>query len=311
MKNAFIKTSTTSARTRFRASFAPSNIGRGVRRHAQFANVIAVATMAFIAPALAGDDGELPEPLFTLQAAVSNEVELEFGFDHKKTEDEYEVGIGGSWVFFDHLEFGIEIPYEIRNPDIGSTQRAISDIEFSTKYQFSEVGESGVDLALSGSVAAATGDRDKEIGGTGQWGVSALAGTSFELGNGLPELGAHLQLGYLQQIKLKNEQKEIAEELGVGDVREKELIWRLALGVPILKNRFVPTVEFLGRTIVDAVDQNEEGTIIEIGGGFWWNPLADTEEPGPLSLGVAAKAPVTNRRDAEFSALFVVKYEFD
>lgn len=311
IKHSFFVLLSIGARRRFRAHFELYSINGSGLRPAQFAGVIAAAMMAFIAPAQAGGDHELPEPFFTEQAATSTEVELEFGFDHKKAEDEYEIGIGGSWEAVHGLEFGVEIPYEIRNPDEDPNERAFGDIEFSAKYQFSELSESGFDLAVAASVAAPTGDRDKEIGGTGEWGVSALAGTPIKLGNGLPELGAHFQLSYQQQIKLSNEQKEEAEELGVGQIREKELIWRLALGAPILKNRFVPTVEFLGRTILDAVDQNEEGTIIEIGGGFWWNPLADTEEPGPLSLGVAAKAPVTNRRDAEFSALFVVKYEFD
>lgn len=273
--------------------------------------VAVVALAALISPAWAESDVEVPEPLFTEQAAVEAEAELEFGFESKATEDEYEVELGLSQVFFDRLQVGASIPIGIRDPDVGSTQGNVGDVEFSTKYQFLDVSKDAINLSLAGSVATPTGDRDKEIGGTGNWGVFALAGTNIDTGEGLADLGVHLRFGYEQAIRLSNEEKEAAETLGVGGVRQKELVWGGAINTSFFDGRIIPTFEVLGRTILDAVDPDKEGTILELGGGFWLRPFAEGSDLGPLSLGVAAKGPVTNRRESDFSALVVVKYEFE
>lgn len=268
------------------------------------------ATTALSATARAGSDVavELPDPFFTEKAAVQKEVELSLGFDKKATEKEYEIGAGASWVFFDRLQFGVEVPFGIRNPDTGPTERNIGDVEFSTKYQFLDVGENGFDLSLAGSIAAPTGSRTEEIGGTGEWGVSLLGGTLIDTGETLPDLAIHLQFGYQQQIRLSNEQKETAETLGSDRIREKELVWGVALNAPLLDGRFVPNFEVIGRNILDAVDPNEEGTIVELGGGFWVSPIPEMEG---FAIGLAGKAPVTNRKESDYSLMFVAKYEFE
>ena len=272
-------------------------------------HLVAVMVLAaLVSPAWAESDAEIPEPFFMEKAAVETEVELEFGFDDKKTEDEYEIELGGAAVLFDRFQVGASIPIGIRNPDEGSTQSAVGDVEFSTKYQFLDVSGDGLNFSLAGSVALPTGNRDKEIGGTGEWGVFALAGTTIETGKDLANLGVHVRFGYEQAIRLSNEEKETAEALGVGRVREKELVWGGAIVTSLFDGRVVPTFEVLGRTILDAVDPDEEGTIVELGGGFWLRPFAELET---LALGVAVKGPVTDRRKSDFSALFVVKYEFD
>lgn len=275
---------------------------------------LAVVMSTLITPAFAGSDVEeveIPEALFTDKAGVDKELELEFGFDNKATEDEYEIGVGGSWVFFDRLQLGVEVPFGIRDPDAGSSQSNIGDVEFGAKFQFLSAAMDGVSLSLAASVAAPTGDRDKEIGGVGGWGVAALAGVLVDTGDSLPDVGVNLQLGFEQQIKLSNEQKEAAETLGVGETLQKEFIWNLAFTVPFFDGRFVPMFEVLGTTTLDAVDSDEEGTIVELSGGFWVSPFEEGEPLGSLAVGVAAKAPVTNKRESDFSALLVFKYEFE
>jgi len=216
-------------------------------------------------------------------------VELEFGFDNKATEDEYEIGVGGSWIFFDRLQLGVDVPFGIRDPDVGSSESNVGDIEFSAKYLILAAPMDGVNLSLAASVAPPTGDRDKEIGGVGGWGVTALAGKLVDTGDSLPDIGVHLQLGFEQQIRLSNEQLEAAETLGVGETRQKELAWNLAFNMPLLGGRFVPTFEVLGTTILDAVDTGEEGTIVELGGGFWVNPFEEGRTSRSASGGCGGK----------------------
>jgi len=216
-------------------------------------------------------------------------VELEFGFDNKATEDEYEIGVGGSWIFFDRLQLGVDVPFGIRDPDVGSSESNVGDIEFSAKYLILAAPMDGVNLSLAASVAPPTGDRDKEIGGVGGWGVTALAGKLVDTGDSLPDIGVHPQLGFEQQIRLSNEQLEAAETLGVGETRQKELAWNLAFNMPLLGGRFVPTFEVLGTTILDAVDTGEEGTIVELGGGFWVNPFEEGRTSRSASGGCGGK----------------------
>ena len=199
----------------------------------------------------------------------------------------------------------------MRKPDEGSSERNIGDIEFSAKYQFLKAETDGLNFSLAADVAAPTGDRDKEIGGTGEWGVSALAGTLIDTGENFPDIGLHFELGYQQQMRLSNEQKEAAEELEVDTIRQKEMVWNAALNLPLLDGRLTPSFEVLGTTVLEAVDPSEEGTVVELGGGFWVNPFAEDDALGPLSLGLAAKAPITDRRESDFSAMLVVKYEFE
>ena len=89
------------------------------------------------------------------------------------------------------------------------------------------------------------------------------------------------------------------------------MIWGVAFNAPLARGRLIPTFEILGRTVLDAVDPGEEGSSVELGGGVWWLPFAEGSALEPLSLGVAAKGPVTDRRESHFSTLLVLKYEFE
>ena len=236
-----------------------------------------------------------------------------FGFGHGDEENELEFGIGGSMVIRDRLQLGMEIPVVVRDPNVGDNESAVGDIEFSAKYLVYRAPENRFILSLDAEVAAPTGDEDKDIGGKGEWGLFTTAATAIPLGNGLPDLGAHLQFGWEQQIRTTKEQEEEAEELGVNDDLEKSIIWRLAFTLKLFEGRFSPTIEFLGTTVVDAIEESEKGTIFEIGGGFWWSPFVGTNSPlAPLAIGVAAKGPVSRMQgESNYSTLLVLKYEFE
>ncbi len=256
---------------------------------------------------------ELAEPFFTKKSFPENEVEFEFGYGHGDEEDELEFGVGGSMVFGEKFQLGLEIPYVVRKPNDAEDESDIGDIEFSAKYLVYRAPENRLILSLDAEVAAPTGDEDKDIGEKGEWGLFTTAATAIPLGDGLPDLGVHLQFGWEQQIRTTNEQQEEAEELGVDDALEKAIIYRLAFNTKLFNGRFQPSIELLGTTVVDAIEESEKGTIFEIGGGFWWLPFVETNSDlAPLALGVAARGPVTKMQgESNYSLLFVLKYEFE
>lgn len=286
-----------------------TNIAWGNIRYA--IAVAAVAVMVSSQLAVAAEGVEFPDTLFTAKSFVSTEVATEFGFDNLSAGNEFEIGFDASKVFFDRLGIGVDVPIGINDPDVGKTVANLGDVGFSAQYQLAQAATDGFNFSLAGTVSAPTGSRKKDIGGTGDWGVFALAGVAVPLGEGMPQLFVQTQLGYEQQIRLSNEQLETAETLGVGNIRDKAVIWRLAFSLPLLNGRLIPTFEILGRTAVDAVASADEGTTLELGGGIWWNRVFAETSWEPVSIGVAAKGPITKRREADFSTLLVVKYEFD
>lgn len=259
---------------------------------------------------------ELAEPFFTKKSYPENEIEFEVEFGHGNTEDEWEFGVGASVVLGENFQLGIEIPYVVRRPDGAEDESSIGDVEFSAKYLVYSApkDKNKFFLAFDAEVAVPTGDEDKDIGEKGEWGLFTTVGMAIPLGNGLSDLGVHLQLGYEQQIRTTKEQKEEAEELGVDDALEKAIIYRLAFTTKLAKGRFQPSLEFLGTTVIDAIEEAEKGTIFEIGGGFWWSPFVGTDSDlAPLALGLAAKGPVTRLQEEgrDYTVLFVLKYEFE
>ncbi len=255
---------------------------------------------------------ELAEPFFTKKSFPENEIEIEFAYGHGDTEDELEFGIGASMVFGEKFQIGVEIPYVVRKPEGAGDESNIGDVEFSAKYLVYRAPKNRFILSLDAEVAAPTGDEDKDIGEKGEWGLFTTAATAIPLDGGLADLGVHLQFGYEQQIRTTKEEKEEAEDLGVDDVLEKAIIYRLALTTKLFNGRLQPSIEFLGTTVIDAIEESERGTIFEIGGGFWWAPFAGTNSNlTPLTLGVAAKGHVSKMHgENKYSTLFVLKYEF-
>ena len=62
---------------------------------------------------------------------------------------------------------------------------------------------------------------------------------------------------------------------------------------------------------MDAMQSEDEGTIVEVGFGFWLSLFSDTSLFNAVNLGVAAKFPVTEREETSSSFLFVATYGFD
>ncbi len=276
--------------------------------------LVAVAMGAAIiaSSAMAGEGKEKPElgePFFSGKPSVEREVEfgamLE-GFNKKRT---LEFSAGLSWTFTEDWQVGVEVPFGVVLPTNGDKDRyGLSDVEFSTKYVLLRSVDGDFLLSLAGDIAPPTGSRSKDIGGTGEWGVSLLSSAGIPLGDGLV-LGLFGEIGYGQQIRVSRDAREEAEEMEIGPTREKEFIFRAAATLPLADGKFVPTLELIGTRILDATNPAEQGTIVEIGGGFWWSPFKGDLEG--LTIGIAAKGPVTNRREGNYSVLFVAKFELE
>lgn len=212
----------------------------------------------------------------------------------------------------DEWQIGVEGPFGAVLPANGGKNRyGLGDVEFSTTYIFLTSADKNFRLGLSADVALPTGSRSKTIGGTGEWGVSLVSATRLTLNNGL-KLVLHGQIGYEQQIRVSRDAREEAEEMGIGPRREKEFVFRGAVMFPFGNGKFVPSFEVVGRRILDATNPSEQGTIVELGGGFWWGPFKDDKDSywEKLSLGVAVKAPVTAKKEGNYTVLFLVKFEF-
>jgi hypothetical protein len=94
------------------------------------------------------------------------------------------------------------------------------------------------------------------------------AGYFFPFFADIAEFGIQLQLAYAQQLRLSEEQKDLAGMLGINRTREKDIIWNAALTQQYLDGRLVPVFEVLGTSIVDALEEEDEGTILELSFGL-------------------------------------------
>jgi len=265
--------------------------------------LIAVAPRSVVA----GDQGdELTEPLFTERSFIENNAELDTDFEGADDGGSLEISGEVNWVFFERLQLGVAVPVGINFPDDGQTVAALSDVEFSAQVLLCcETGWPLDYLSLRGEVAPPTGSRSKDIGGDGSFGFSVLAGRLYSLTESLPDLGVQVQVGYEQQIRLTDEQRETARDEDLSHTREKDLIWNLALTQNYSDWHIQPVFEVLGTSTVDGLQSSDEGTIVELGGGFWWTPFPGGRGIENFNIGVGAKGPVTTRNDSNFTALLV------
>jgi len=254
---------------------------------------------------------ERAEPFFTEKAFLEKELEFNVGIDNGKNERSVGLGIVADWIFLDRLQLGFEVPFVIRDPDNQKSVSAFSDIGLSSTVLFCCTrANSPYFLSLTGGILLPTGDDDKGIGGTGEWSFSLNSAYFFTFGPDIGVWGIQLQLAYAQQLKLSDDQKSIANMFNIDKKRTKDLIWNAALSQQYFNGKFTPVFEILGTTTVDSMQSEEEGTILELGIGFWVSPFSDTSLLNAVNLGAAAKFPVTELEETSSSFLFVTTYGF-
>lgn len=252
------------------------------------------------------------EPIFTERAFIEKNLELDIGIENGDGGVDLELSPGATWVFWDRLQLGLEVPYGISFSENESTRSNISDIGLSAKVLLCCETERGYTfLSVRGDVEIPSGDRSKDIGGEGSFGFALLGGHGFTVVPSLPDLTVQVELAYAQQIRLSEDQSIFARQFGLSDTREKEIDWNFAFAQQFAGGRFSPVFEVLGTSIVDGVNEDDEGTIVELSVGSWLVPFADDHTLNHLSIGFGWRWPVTDRRRNEGQGLVIFELAFD
>ncbi len=250
------------------------------------------------------------EPIFTQRSFVEKNIELDTGWEKQPASDGVELAPGVTWVFFERLELDLEIPAGLQIPDRGATVGSLGDVGAGAQLQLCcGPGELLDYLSLRADVAAPTGSRAKDVGGTGEWSASVLPGRNFTIAEPLPDLLVQVELTYAEQIRPDDEARETAAARGESAPREKDVRWNLAVAQDYLEGRLRPVVEVLGTSIVDAAGAGE-GTIVELALGLWTAPFPDDTWLSPVSIGFGWKWPVTTRRESQVAARVVLEWSF-
>ena len=141
--------------------------------------------------------------------------------------------------------------------------------------------------------------------------VALLPARYFTLTEAVPDLEITLELAYTQQIRLDREGAELAREPGFSHTLEKEFDWNVAFTQKYFDGQVRPVFELLGTTTVDAIDEDDEGTILELAAGFWLIPHADEHLFSAFSYGLGFRVPVTSRNEDQGAVMLVIEHSFD
>lgn len=242
-----------------------------------------------------------PEPIFTERAFIENDLELDADVDRDTDADTWEFSPSVTWIFFERLQLGTEIPVGWRLPDQGSQQVALSDIDLSAKWLFCCDRRMGFAyLSSRVDVAPPTGDRSAGIGGTGELRVSLLGGYGLTLVEPLADLSIQGQLAWDQELRPE----------ASGGTSQKSVLWNVAFSQPLGGGRFVPAFEVLGTSVVDASDARDERTRLDLAVGFQLRPFPDDSWGSPITLSGGWRFPVADRGDFRGTGAFSIEWAF-
>ena len=127
-----------------------------------------------------------PEPIFVQRAFIENDLEAGIDWERGDGSQDLEIEAGVTWVFFDRLQLGADIPLGISIPDHGSTEADLADIDFSAKWLICCDEPTGYTfVSARADVSPPTGDRSRDIGGTGSFGFSLNLGYGLTVAESL------------------------------------------------------------------------------------------------------------------------------
>ena len=252
------------------------------------------------------------EPIFTERAFIENNIELDVGIENGFNNVDLEISPGVSWVFWDRLQLGFEIPYGISIPDQEATRSNISDIGLSAKVLLCCDTQQGYTfVAIRSDVSIPSGSLAKDIGGQGSFGFSLLGGYGLTVVPSWDDLTVQIEIAYEQQIHLSNDQQTLVNQFGLNDTREKEVDWNIAFAQQFAGGRINPVFEILGSSIVDAQITEDQGTIVELSVGGWIVPFRDNHALSNFSIGMGWRFPVTERRNNDGAGVVIFELAFD
>ena len=253
-----------------------------------------------------------PEPIFTQRAFIENNVENGSEWTRGLDGNEIELGLGVTWIFFDQLQLGAEVPIGIVMPDQSATTAGLSDINFSAKWLFCCDETTGYTfISARVDVNPPTGNRSRDLGGDGHFGFSLNLGYGLTVMESLQDLSIQFQLSYFQQMRLTDDQLNTAQQLGLPETLQKNVIWNLALVQPFFGGRLQISLEALGTSVVDALEADDRGSSLQLAAGFWVIPFNDNHMLSNLSIGLGGRVPVTDRREDRGGATLIFEFTFD
>jgi len=261
----------------------------------------ALAPAVAALPALAHHRARLDptEPLFTERSFLEKNLELDTTWEHGADENRVELSPSVTWVFWKWLQLDLEIPIDIVVPDRGPTVGSQDDVAVAVQTLLCCQPDQLLDyLSLRLEVEAPTGDRAKDVGGTGAWTASVLPGRLLTIDESLPDLFVQMELAWSEALR---------PAAGAAS-RTRGVDWNVAFAQQYLAGRFRPVVEMLGTSTVDGDDR---GTLVELAAGVWTAPFADEHWLSPVSIGLGWKWPVTGGADTELTGLFILEWAFD
>ncbi len=236
---------------------------------------------------------------------MEKDVELDSSWVRAPGSNTVELAPGVSWVFAKRLELDVEIPSDVRIRDHAPTVGGLGDIGLGAQLLLCCSPDGPLDyFSVRADVGPPTGNSRQDIDGTGSWSASLLPARRFTILPQLPDLLVQMQLAYAQDIRATAAR---ADDAGV---RQKAFLWNTAFVQQYLDGRIRPVFELLGTTVVDAAEQADERTVVELAAGAWVAPFPDDHPLSPISIGLGWKWPVRGRLDGTLTGLLVVEWSF-
>jgi hypothetical protein len=228
-------------------------------------------------------------PLVTRRPII--ERELEFKLDYTKGLDEREIEATAALEFpiLPRLQFEIEVPFIVLNPDEGKVVAGFGDIELQAKLQVFKSVQYRALVAFGLESKLASGSKARGLGG--EYAIE-------------PFLTAGIALGPFDLIG------EVAYEWilnGDEHPREQEFTARLAIAYPVSR-WFTPLLELVTVTTTRGPADDEEGllhkTQVYLVPGFNIRP-----RPG-MTFRAGFQVPLTKAKEFDYQFLSALVVEF-
>jgi len=228
-------------------------------------------------------------PLVTWRPIV--ERELEFKLDYTKGLEEREIEATAALEFpiLLRLQFEIEVPFIVLNPDEGKVVAGFGDIELQAKYQVFKSVQHRALVAFGLESKLASGSNSRGLGG--EYAIE-------------PFLTAGIALGPFDLIG------EVAYEWilnGDEHPREQEFTARLAIGYPVSR-WFTPLLELVTVTTTRGPADDEEGLLHKT--QVYLVPGVNIRPRPGMTFRAGFQVPLTTAKAFDYQFLSALVVEF-
>jgi len=228
-------------------------------------------------------------PLVTRRPIIERELEFKLNYTKGLDEREIEATAALEFPILPRLQFEIEVPFIVLNPDEGKVVAGFGDLELQAKYQVFKSVQHRALVAFGLESKLASGSNSRGLGG--EYAIE-------------PFLTAGIALGPFDLIG------EVAYEWilnGDEHPREQEFTARLAIGYPVSR-WFTPLLELVTVTTTRGPADNEEGLLhkmqVYLVPGFNFRP-----RPG-MTFRAGVQVPVTTAKEFHYQVLSALVVEF-